>query len=36
LSYRIKEARGFPIPIALKRLVPEQARKMFGKMSVRT
>jgi hypothetical protein len=30
-----KKARGFLVPIALNRLFPEHARKVFGEMSVR-
>jgi hypothetical protein len=31
-----QKARGFLVPIALKRLFTEHARKLFGEMPVRT
>jgi hypothetical protein len=31
-----QKARGFRVPIALKRLIPEHACKVFGEMPMRT
>jgi hypothetical protein len=36
LTYWIKNLRGFMTSIALKRLFPEYARKMFSEIPVRT
>jgi hypothetical protein len=36
LSYWIKKAQGFIVPIALKRLLPEHAHKVFDEIHVGT